>query len=315
MIRMLAGVDDLTAGARIVGDKVVMGYFAQNLAESLDYDGTVLDELSRSAQGMTSTQIRNLLGAMLFSGDDVQKRVGVLSGGERARLALAKVIARRNNCLLLDEPTNNLDIIAKETLLEALRRFPGTVVIVSHDRHILNQLVTQVIEVGHGHAVRYLGNYDDYLAKKAQEESHAAQGAAIARAEGARSRLAQVGSSVAVEVATNGASPATSGNATAPRYTAPARADGNGRGKPAAPAERKTDRSRSQNARRRAEIEAVIERKESERAALATEMNDANFYLARKDANEMIARYELLGREIDKLYEDLVGFEDSGAAT
>ena len=316
MIRMLAGVDDLTAGERIVGDKVVMGYFAQNLAESLDYEGTVLDELSRSAQGMTSTEIRNLLGAMLFSGDDVQKRVGVLSGGERARLALAKVIARRNNCLLLDEPTNNLDIIAKETLLEALRRFPGTVVIVSHDRHILNQLVTQVIEVGHGHAVRYLGNYDDYLAKKAQEESRAAHGPVIAKVEGARNRLTQVGSSVAAEIVTNGVAPPAhaNGHATASRPAAPNRAGSNGRGKPAGPVDREKDRKRSQNARKRAEIEAVIEGKETERAALATEMNDANFYLARKDANEMIARYELLGREIDKLYEDLVGFEDSGAA-
>jgi ATP-binding cassette, subfamily F, member 3 len=316
MIRMLAGVDDLTAGERIVGDKVVMGYFAQNLAESLDYDGTVLDELSRSAKGMTSSEIRNLLGAMLFSGDEVQKRVGVLSGGERARLALAKVIARRNNCLLLDEPTNNLDIVAKETLLEALRRFPGTVVIVSHDRHILNQLVTQVIEVGHGHAVRYLGNYDDYLAKKAQEESRAAQSDAAARVEGGRIRLAQVGSSVAPEPAANGASSATSNNglATAPRSAVPTRAVHNGRSKPAGPADRDNDRRRSQNARKRAEIEAAIEGRETERAALATDMNDANFYLARKDANEMIARYELLGREIDKLYEELVGFEDSGAA-
>src|ERR1700731_4575945 len=108
---------------------------------------------------------------MLFSGDEVQKRVGVLSGGERARLALAKGIARRNNCLLLDEPTNNLDIIAKETLLEALRRFPGTVLIVSHDRYILNELATEVIEVGHGHAIRYLGNYDDYLAKKIAKDA------------------------------------------------------------------------------------------------------------------------------------------------
>jgi ATP-binding cassette subfamily F protein 3 len=316
MIRMLAGVDDLTAGERIVGDKVVMGYFAQNLAESLDYDGTVLDELSRSAQGMTSTEIRNLLGAMLFSGDEVQKRVGVLSGGERARLALAKVIARRNNCLLLDEPTNNLDIVAKETLLEALRRFPGTVVIVSHDRHILNQLVTQVIEVGHGHAVRYLGNYDDYLAKKAQEESRAAQGATAAKVEGARSRLTQVGSSVAVEPATNGVAPATSvnGNASAAQSAPPHRASSNGGSKPAGSVDREADRRRSQNARKRAEIEAVIERKETERAALATEMNDANFYLVRKDAKEMIARYELLDREIEKLYEDLVGVEDSGAA-
>jgi ATP-binding cassette, subfamily F, member 3 len=320
MIRMLAGVDELTAGERIVGDKVVMGYFAQNLAESLDYETTVLEELSRSAQGMTSTEIRNLLGAMLFSGDEVQKRVGVLSGGERARLALAKVIARRNNCLLLDEPTNNLDIVAKETLLEALRRFPGTVLIVSHDRHILNQLVTQVIEVGHGHAVRYLGNYDDYLAKKAQEEARAAHGVAAARIDGARSRLTQVGSSVAPETATNGATPtevAVNGNAVSvgavPSATAPS-AQRNGRHKPAGANDREEDRRRSQNARKRGEIEATIEKKETERAGLASEMNDPNFYLARKDAKEMIARYELLGREIDQLYADLVGIEDSNAA-
>jgi len=150
MIRLMAGIEQLTAGERIVGDRVQLGYFAQNLSEALDYSRTVFDELSDEAQGMTTTEIRNLLGAMLFSGDDVNKRVGVLSGGERGRLALAKVLAHRNNCLLLDEPTNNLDIVAKETLLEALKRFPGTVVLVSHDRYILNQLVSEVIEVGHG---------------------------------------------------------------------------------------------------------------------------------------------------------------------
>ena len=147
------------------------GYFAQNLAESLSYDKTVLDELSDSAQGRTMAEIRSILGAMLFSGDDVYKRVEVLSGGERARLALAKVLAHPSNCLLLDEPTNNLDIVAKDTLLEALRRFPGTVIIVSHDRFILNELVTEVLEVGQGHAIRYLGNYDEYLEKKAQTEA------------------------------------------------------------------------------------------------------------------------------------------------
>ena len=323
MIRMLAGVDDLTAGDRSVGDKVVMGYFAQNLAESLDYETTVLEELSRSAQGMTSTEIRNLLGAMLFSGDEVQKRVGVLSGGERARLALAKVIARRNNCLLLDEPTNNLDIVAKETLLEALRRFPGTVLIVSHDRHILNQLVTQVIEVGHGHAVRYLGNYDDYLAKKAQEDARTAQGVAAARKDdSARSRLTQVGRSVAPETTTNGAAPAAAavtmngnvGHVGTVHAATSGSGSRNGRHKPAGTVDREGDRRRSQNARKRSEIEATIEKKETERAGLASEMNDPNFYLVRKDAKEMIARYELLGREIDKLYEDLVGSEDSNAA-
>src|SRR6266851_5511195 len=297
MIRMLAGVDDLTAGQRIVGDKVVMGYFAQNLAESLDYDGTVLEELSRSAQGMTSTEIRNLLGAMLFSGDEVQKRVGVLSGGERARLALAKVIARRNNCLLLDEPTNNLDIVAKETLLEALRRFPGTVVIVSHDRHILNQLVTQVIEVGHGHAVRYLGNYDDYLAKKAEEEAAAAKLDATVKTAPA-SVPHKIAKPQPIAIAENGAR----NGKGAPRrvandHTAPT-------------ADREAQKAKARAAKQQAQVEAAIEQKEAERAALAVEMNDPNFYLTRKDANDLIARYEGLGREVEGLYEQLAGVAD-----
>jgi ATP-binding cassette subfamily F protein 3 len=314
MIRLLSGADELTAGERVVGDRVKIGYFAQNLAESLDYSRTVIDELSRDAQAMTTSEIRNLLGAMLFSGDDAKKRAGVLSGGERARLALAKVIAKRNNSLLLDEPTNNLDIVAKETLLEALRRFPGTVVIVSHDRHILNQLVTEVIEVGHGHAIRYLGNYDEYLAKKASEEARAAAPAPAPAAP------------VEIVVARDAAAPAASQRRE--QRPGPNLSDANGaanhagngsispardnRRDPGRQADRDAQRNRTRAAKQRAALEAEIEKKETERGTLASEMNDPNFYLARKDANEMIARYNLLGRDIDRLYEELVNFDQAG---
>jgi ATP-binding cassette subfamily F protein 3 len=243
---------------------------------------------------MTTTEIRNLLGALLFSGDDANKRVGVLSGGERGRLALAKVLAHRNNCLLLDEPTNNLDIVAKETLLEALKRFPGTVVIVSHDRYILNQLVSEVIEVGRGHAIRYLGNYDDYLEKKAAEQ--------------ARAISAPAENFAASEFSHNGAG----------ARRMPAEAAGasktNGRvsdGK-ARQAEREAQRSRAKLFKQRAALEAEIENKEAERAALSVTMSDPNFYLARQDADQMISRYEQLGREIDGLYAQLVTFEERG---
>jgi ATP-binding cassette, subfamily F, member 3 len=314
MIRLLAGVDPLTAGERIVGDRVAIGYFAQNLAESLDYTTTVLEELGKDAQGMTTTEIRSLLGAVLFSGDDVLKRVGVLSGGERTRLALAKVLARRNNCLLLDEPTNNLDIIAKDALLEALRRFPGTVVMVSHDRFILNELVTQVIEVGHGHTVRYLGNYDDYLTKKAAEE--AAAGAVLPSAAN-RDIASWRDGNAAAKI--NGAPDSNGGGAQRNERNGIAegdRAGANARGARSdaqRQAEREAERRRSRIAKRRAEIEVEIEKKETERAALATEMNDPNFYLARKDADEMIARYESLGRAIDQLYAELVKFDETGS--
>jgi ATP-binding cassette subfamily F protein 3 len=116
-------------------------------------------------------RLRDLLGAFLFAGDAVGKRTSVLSGGERNRLALAKLLLRSVNCLLLDEPTNHLDMHAKDVLLEALQNYEGTIVLVSHDRYILDALPQCVIEVGHGRAVRYLGNYEDYLQKKAAEEA------------------------------------------------------------------------------------------------------------------------------------------------
>ncbi len=237
-------------------------------------------------------EIRSILGAMLFSGDDVYKRVEVLSGGERARLALAKVLARPSNCLLLDEPTNNLDIVAKDTLLEALRRFPGTVIIVSHDRFILNELVTEVLEVGQGHAIRYLGNYDEYLEKKAQT-----QAAPSPSSQPMRSGPVQLRD-------TRG----NNGQAPHPKKAEPAKAEQPAR------YDRDAVRRRERIARQRSQIESEIEQRETERATLSTEMNDPNFYLARKDADDLIARYERLGREIEKLYADLVKFDEAASA-
>jgi len=173
-----------------------------------------------------------------------------------------------------------IDIVAKDTLLEALRRFPGTVIIVSHDRYILNELVTEVIEVGRGHAIRHLGNYDDYLSKKEQPAPAATP----------------VPAKVAAPIQREARSQA--------RY-------GNGK---QITQDRELQRHRERVARRRAQLEAGIETKEAERAALATEMNDPNFYLARKDANQLIARYESLGREIEHLYNELVQQDDSAPA-
>ncbi|HYL57764.1 MAG TPA: ABC-F family ATP-binding cassette domain-containing protein [Candidatus Acidoferrales bacterium] len=298
MMKLLAGIEPMTGGERFVGPSVQAGYFAQNLAESLNYEKTVLDELSDSAAGRSMAELRSILGAMLFSGDDVYKRVGVLSGGERARLALAKVLVHPSNCLLLDEPTNNLDIVAKDTLLDALRRFPGTVIIVSHDRFILNELVTEVLEVGQGHAIRYLGNYDDYLAKKEAMENAAAAPQPAVRSGTPHLRDTR-GNSI------NGKVVRTETIETVAKSTAPKAHHGRD--------DRDPDRKRERAAKQRKQIEAQIEQKETERAALTAEMDDPNFYLARKDADELIARYERLGREIERLYAELVKFDDTAA--
>jgi ATP-binding cassette subfamily F protein 3 len=291
----------MTAGERSVGGNVAIGYFAQNLADTLEYTRTVYEELSGATDAMSSREIRSLLGAMLFSGDDVEKKVAVLSGGERARLALSKVLAHRNNTLLLDEPTNNLDIVAKDTLLEALKGFPGTVLLVSHDRFILNELVNEVVEVGRGHAIRYLGNYDDYLRKKAEMDlASAGQAAAKLNAAKASAKATVLASTNGIaHVERNGAHPKHDKHAEQPK-----RVD-----------DREAKRRHDQMQKRRQQLEASIEGKEAERATLATAMNDPNFYIQRKDADELIGRYQQLGREVERLYTDLEKLElDSAAA-
>jgi ATP-binding cassette subfamily F protein 3 len=174
LLKLLAGELALDGGTRTVGHNVRIGYFAQDHAEALDMNRSALDEVMSVATMETARHVRGLLGAFLFSGDAVEKRVGVLSGGERSRLALAKLLLEPMNCLLLDEPTNHLDLTAKEVLFDALLAYHGSMVIVAHDRYILDRLPTQVIEVGHGRAVRYLGNYEDYLRQKAAAEEAAA---------------------------------------------------------------------------------------------------------------------------------------------
>ena len=166
LLKLLAGVLPLDGGELRVGHNVKIGYFAQDHAEMLDPQRTALEEVMNAASVETAPHVRGLLGAFLFSGDAVDKRTAVLSGGERSRLALAKLLVEPSNCLLLDEPTNHLDLTAKEVLLEALLAYTGTLVIVAHDRYLLDRLPTQMVEVGDGRTVRYLGNYEDYLRSK-----------------------------------------------------------------------------------------------------------------------------------------------------
>ena len=174
LMRLLAGVEVPLGGRREEGLGLVMAYFAQDQAQTLDPQLTVLEQITRAAPVAMVPQLRNLLGAFLFHGDDVHKRVAVLSGGERNRLALAILLLRPANLLLLDEPTNHLDLAAKEVLLEALRGYRGTLVFVSHDRYFVDALATRVVEVDQGTATPHLGNYEDFLRTKgaAGDTSH-----------------------------------------------------------------------------------------------------------------------------------------------
>jgi ATP-binding cassette subfamily F protein 3 len=163
LMRMLSGEEPPDAGTRVVGHQVVMEYFAQDEAVRLDPALTVYETLASGSPTNMVPAIRNILGGFLFSGDDVYKKAAVLSGGERTRLAVARMLLRPSNTLLLDEPTNHLDLDSKDVLLEALEDYGGTLILVSHDRYFVERLATKIIEVGHGDGTVYPGTYTEFL--------------------------------------------------------------------------------------------------------------------------------------------------------
>jgi ATP-binding cassette, subfamily F, member 3 len=171
LMRMLSGEEGPDSGGRTIGHEVVIEYFAQDEAARLDPTPTVYETLASGSPTDMVPAIRNILGGFLFSGDDVYKKAGVLSGGERTRLAVARMLLRPSNTLLLDEPTNHLDLDSKDVLLEALEDYGGTLIFVSHDRYFVEKLATKIIEVGHGEAIVYPGTYTEFLWSKAQQEN------------------------------------------------------------------------------------------------------------------------------------------------
>jgi ATP-binding cassette subfamily F protein 3 len=174
LIRLLTGDEAPTSGRVKLGHNVVSEYFAQDQYKVLNGESRMLDDISSAALRVPELELRSLLGCFLFRGDDVFKPLGVLSGGERNRYALARILVSPSNFLLLDEPTNHLDMRAKDVLLEAIARFSGTVVFVSHDRYFIDRLATRVLEVEGGTVTSHEGNYEDYLRRKEAERSAAA---------------------------------------------------------------------------------------------------------------------------------------------
>jgi len=168
LLRMMAGVLPFDRGERTLGTHVAVHYYAQHQLEALTPSLTVLEELERAAPELGQTRLRTILGTFLFSGDAVEKKIAVLSGGEKARVALAKMLVRPAALLCLDEPTNHLDLASREVLEGALAAFPGTIVFISHDRYFINRIATEIVQIGRGALVTYRGSYDDYLDSKAR---------------------------------------------------------------------------------------------------------------------------------------------------
>ena len=166
LIKLLSNTEKVTHGEYKLGHNVEADYFAQDQYKELDPDARILDDLGDASPGSGETELRSLLGCFLFSDEDVFKKIGVLSGGERGRYALLRLLLHPANFLLLDEPTNHLDLRAKDVLLDALMKYTGTVVFVSHDRYFIDKLATRVFEVGDGKVEVFPGNYEDYLWRK-----------------------------------------------------------------------------------------------------------------------------------------------------
>jgi ATP-binding cassette subfamily F protein 3 len=178
MIRMLSGLESPTSGTIRLGHNVLADYFAQDQYKVLDGAAQMLDDITGSNPRVDVVTLRSLLGCFMFTGDDVFKTLGVLSGGERNRYAMAKMLVSPANFLLLDEPTNHLDMRAKDVLLDAIREFSGTVLFVSHDRYFIDGLATRVFEVEAGRVHIYPGNYEDYVFRKQGGAAKIAEAAA-----------------------------------------------------------------------------------------------------------------------------------------
>jgi len=163
LLKIISGLTEASEGQAVIGANVNIGYFSQYSMDVLNPNKTVFEEVRDRVKDKSDGYMRNLLAAFLFRGDDVEKKVSVLSGGEKSRLILATILTNPCNLLILDEPTNHLDIKSREVLVEALKNYDGTILIVSHDRHFLKQITTQVAEVDKGGVRFYPGTYNEYL--------------------------------------------------------------------------------------------------------------------------------------------------------
>jgi ATP-binding cassette subfamily F protein 3 len=283
LMRLLAGSEPPDRGKRREGHQVVMQYFAQDEANRLTPGKTVYETMEADSPVGMVPMIRNILGGFLFTGDDIYKKAGVLSGGERTRLAVARMLLRPANTLLLDEPTNHLDLDSKDVLLEALEDFGGTLIFVSHDRYFVDRLATKVIEVGRGAIEVYPGTYEEFLWSKTQRASAAAP-PAPQRTASPRARAASPTGPPPPKAAAPHAGPAT--------YEEKKRTDTEAR---------KRRRAQDERSRRIADLESRIAAREQAIKDLEAQMASPAFYDDRAHAETVIKKHQTLMWEVGDL--------------
>jgi ATP-binding cassette subfamily F protein 3 len=293
LMRMLAAAEAPDSGTRREGHQVVMQYFAQDEATRLDPKLNVYETLAAGSPHDMVPAIRNILGGFLFTGDDVYKKVAVLSGGERTRLAVARMLLIPSNTLLLDEPTNHLDLDSKDILLEALDDYGGTLIFVSHDRYFVEQLANKIIEVGHGEAQVFPGTYKEFLWSKENRSAEIAGNAKGAREAtdhaGAKSRPSPRGPNVSAARNPHQAEPPKTG------------ADAHDTRRREQAVQRKRDQDTKRRQAEVAALEAKIAEHEQAMKNIESAMSAPGFYDKREQAQPLIDRHQALMWELGEL--------------